>query len=110
MIGLLAKLFLGGGAEKADVAALIKAGALVIDTRSGGEFSDGHIKGAINLPHTITATAIDQHTTDKNKAIVVYCHSGARSGTAKRALIKSGYTNVVNGGGYRHMQKILAPN
>ena len=108
IMGILANLLFGGGVDKADIVALVKDGALVIDTRSGGEFAGGHIKGAINLPHNITANAIDQHTTDKGKAIVVYCHSGARSSAAKRSLEKAGYTNVVNGGSFHRMQTVLA--
>ena len=30
----------------------VAAGATLVDVRSPGEFSSGHIKGALNIPHT----------------------------------------------------------
>lgn len=108
-MGILANLLFGGGADKdADVPALIKSGALVIDTRTAGEFAGGHIDGALNIPYDIIAGAIGQQKTDKSKAIIVYCHSGARSASAKRTLNKAGYTNVVNAGSLHRMRKLLA--
>jgi len=106
--GILAKLFLGGKADKdADVPALIAAGALLVDVRTPGEFSGGHIKGAINIPVGSITAGIEKKAKDKSKAIIVYCHSGARSGAAKKSLIKAGYTNVVNAGSLHRMHKLL---
>ena len=107
--GILAKLLLGGKADrKADIPGMIKKGALVIDTRTGGEFSQGHIEGALNIPYDAIAGKIGAHTKDKSKPIIVYCRSGARSGAAKRTLEHAGYTNVVNGGSLHRMRKHLA--
>ncbi|VGO16191.1 Thiosulfate sulfurtransferase PspE [Pontiella desulfatans] len=108
---LLANLLFGGGVDKdADIPTLVKNGALVIDTRTPGEFGSGHIEGAINIPYDIVARAIDQRITDKSKSIIVYCHSGARSGAAKEALANAGYTNVVNAGSLNRMRKLMAPD
>ncbi len=107
LVGIFAKLLLGGKADKgADIPGLIKKGALLIDTRTPGEFSHGHIEGAINIPYDIIAEKIGQHTTDKSKAIIVYCRSGARSSMAKQALLRTGHTHVVNGGGLHRMRKL----
>ena len=107
--GILAKLILGGKADRnADIPGMIKTGALVIDTRSPGEFSHGHVEGALNIPYNTIAGKIGSHTKDKSKPIIVYCHSGARSGAAKRSLVGAGYTNVVNGGSLHRMRKHLA--
>lgn len=108
--GILVKFILGGRADKqADVSALAKDAALIIDVRTPGEFSGGHIEGAINIPYDIVSRAIDTHEADRNRAIIVYCLSGSRSSVAKRSLMEVGYTNVVNGGSYRRMRKMLAP-
>ncbi|WP_372806766.1 rhodanese-like domain-containing protein [Pontiella sp.] len=108
-MGLLANLLLRGGADKdADIPQLIQDGALVVDTRTAGEFNGGHIEGAINIPYDRITNGIGQHTTDKAKEIVVYCHSGSRSGSAKAALLSAGYTNVVNGGSLSRMRSVLA--
>jgi len=108
-MSILATLFFGGGADKdADIPALIKDGALVVDTRTAGEYAGGHIDGAINIPYDSIAHGIGKHQTDKSKCIIVYCHSGTRSSTAKKILTGAGYTNVVNGGSLRRMHKHLA--
>ncbi|MGY5451859.1 rhodanese-like domain-containing protein [Agarivorans sp. MS3-6] len=77
--------------------------ALLIDVRSEGEFSQGHIDKAYNIPHTVIADQIAAITKDKNQAIVVYCRSGNRSGYALQVLQAMGYQHVVNGGGLNEM-------
>jgi len=107
-MGILGNLFLRGGADKGiDIPGLVKSGALVIDTRTAHEFAGGHIEGAINLPHDMIGNTIEQHETDKSKAIIVYCHSGMRSAAAEKTLQLKGYTNVVNGGSLHHMKQAL---
>ncbi len=100
-------LLSGGGAEKADLPALIRQGALLIDARSPAEFSSGTIPGSINLPHMETALRIGSIERNKERPIVVYCHSGIRSAMAVSMLKKEGYTCVVNGGGIRKLRRQL---
>jgi rhodanese-related sulfurtransferase len=108
IMSILANLFFRGGADKdIDIPALIKNGALVIDTRTAGEYSGGHIDGAINIPYDIIGNVIGKYETDKSRSIIVYCHSGMRSAAAKQALEHAGYINVVNGGGLHHMHQAL---
>ena len=107
LVGFLANLLFGGGADKdADIAALEKSGALMIDVRTPGEFNSGHIEGAINIPYDVIDRKIGDHP--KDKAIIVYCRSGSRSSVAKQKLEQAGYTDVVNGGSLHRMQKQLA--
>lgn len=107
-MGILANLLFGGGADNdADIPTLIKNGALVIDVRTAGEFSGGHIEGAINISHNVISRDIAQHEKNKANTVIVYCHSGARSGSAKRVLTSAGYTSVINGGSLHRMRKIL---
>ena len=108
IMSIFGNLVLRGGADKdADIPGLVKSGALVIDTRSDEEYAGGHIENAINIPYDIIGNVIEKHETDKDRAIIVYCHSGMRSAAAKKTLEQSGYRNVVNGGGLQHMQKAL---
>ncbi len=108
LVAIFAKLMLGGKADKsADIPGLLKKGALLIDTRTPGEFSHGHIKGAINIPHNTISEQIGKHSPDKSKSIIVYCRSGTRSSIAKQSLIRAGYTHVINGGSQHRMHKIL---
>ncbi|MEE9368201.1 MAG: rhodanese-like domain-containing protein [Pontiella sp.] len=109
IMGIIANIFSKGRAhavETPTIKELIRNGALVIDVRSGGEFSGGQIKGAINIPHDQISALIVQHETDKSRCIIVYCLSGMRSSAAKKTLEKLGYTNVVNGGTFKQMQNI----
>jgi phage shock protein E len=104
--GLLVKFLFSSRADRdADIPALIESGALIIDTRTPGEFSSGHIEGAVNIPHNVIAQHIGDHL--KDQPVIVYCHSGARSGAAKRVLEQAGYSRVVNGGSLHRMRKLL---
>ncbi len=108
IMSLLGNLVFRGGADKGiDIPKRIEDGALVIDARTAGEFSGGHIEGAINIPYDVIGHVIGKHEADKSRSIIVYCHSGARSALAKKTLEGEGYTNVVNGGGLHHMVKAL---
>lgn len=107
-MGILSTLFFRQNPEqKTDIPAMIKNDALLIDTRSAGEFDTGHIKGAINIPHDVIDRQIGRVVQNKEKPIIVYCHSGIRSGHARKVLLHMGYTQVVNGGSLHHMRKTL---
>ncbi|MDP6490635.1 MAG: rhodanese-like domain-containing protein [Kiritimatiellia bacterium] len=100
---LVLKNLLMGRASKGDIQAKLEQGALVVDVRTPAEFSGGHYEGAINLPLSTLATQLDKLDSDKSRPIILYCHSGARSASAKRTLEQAGYTNVLNAGSLRHM-------
>jgi rhodanese-related sulfurtransferase len=73
-----------------------EAGVVVIDVRTPGEFSQGHIQGAINID--VEAPTFDSEIAklDKTKTYAVYCHSGNRSGVATQAMAKVGFTHLFN--------------
>lgn len=74
------------------------SGAVLLDVRSAGEYSEGRIPGSINVPLN-TLPTIEGKVPDKNTPLFVYCLSGARAGRAVAFLEKQGYTNVRNIGG-----------
>jgi phage shock protein E len=80
----------------------IAAGARVIDVRSPAEFRDGAYRGAINIP-LATLPARMRELEPKNKPIILYCASGARSGQGARLLKNAGFTEVINAGGLDDM-------
>ncbi|MFC1671011.1 rhodanese-like domain-containing protein [Spirochaetota bacterium] len=84
--------------EKSEIKALIDQGAKVYDVRSQGEFRGGHYKGAMNIPLNDVKNRLKDFG-DKDKPVIVYCHSGRRSGFAKKILEDNGYTKVYNAGG-----------
>lgn len=68
----------------------------LIDVRTPEEFASGHIEGAVNVPLAGLEKDIVKAVPDKKSYVVVYCRSGRRSANASSALIKMGYTNLVN--------------
>lgn len=70
-----------------------------IDVRSASEYADGHVAGAVNIPHTEIAARIGEVTADKDATLYLYCRSGRRSGVALNALREAGYDGAVNVGG-----------
>jgi phage shock protein E len=101
MLNTIKKIF-GFGAT-VNYAELVKNGALILDVRSKGEFSGGHINGAINIPVDVLKNSLTQ-LKDKNKTIITCCASGMRSASAKSILKTHGYTDVHNGGGWSSLK------
>lgn len=84
--------------------ALIEDGALVIDVRSPGEFSGGHVDGALNIVHTDIEALAAAIGPDRDRSVVLYCGSGRRSGLAIVDLEEVGYTALYNATGYDALQ------
>lgn len=74
--------------------ALVKDGALLLDVRSSGEFSEGHLPGAVNVPVQELEASLGSLSPDKARPIVVYCRSGVRSARARSRLLQAGFTRV----------------
>jgi len=85
----------------------LRNGALVIDVRSAGEFSSGHLPMAINIPLDEIEIALPKRVKDKNQALLLHCASGMRSGMAKSKLAGMGYTNAFNLGSYGRAEEII---
>ena len=73
--------------------------ALFIDVRSPGEFAGGHLDGAHNLPLDQLAQRIALLAPDRQRELVLYCASGARSAHGCALLAQLGYSRARNGGG-----------
>jgi len=73
-----------------------EAGVVVLDVRTPGEFSQGHIQGAMNID--VEASTFDSEIAklDKTKTYAVYCHSGRRSAIATATMAKVGFTHIFN--------------
>jgi len=74
---------------------LVKSGAKLVDVRTPGEFSAGHIDGAVNVPLQELGARL-RHLGPKDKPVVLYCASGTRSAMAKSVLTQAGYQQVFN--------------
>lgn len=74
-----------------------------VDVRTPGEFSQGSVNGAVNIPLDQVPARIGEF---KGKdEIVVFCRSGNRSSQAKAILEQNGITNVINGGSWEDVKK-----
>ena len=52
---------------------------LILDVRTKGEYSNGHIPGATLIPSSEIASRVGELEKYVNKPILVYCASGGRS-------------------------------
>jgi phage shock protein E len=86
----------------ADAKQLVAKGAKLIDVRTPQEFNSGHIDGAINIPVQELSSRMAE--LDKAQPTVVYCASGARSGSAMGMMKDAGFAQVYNGGGIGNMR------
>ncbi len=96
MIELIKKIF---KIKAVNYAQLVKDGAIIVDVRTSGEYSTGHIKGSVNIPVDKIANNSDKLKA-KKKPIVTCCASGSRSAMAKSVLKGKGIIEVYNGGSW----------
>jgi rhodanese-related sulfurtransferase len=79
----------------ADAVRLANSGALLLDVRDSKEYEAGHIIEARSLPAGELAAKAETLKKYKEKPVIVYCESGAASGTAVRTLRAAGFNKVV---------------
>ena len=86
-------------AEEAKKIMDTQQGYVILDVREQAEYDQGHIPGAIVIPHGEIEAKAEAALPDKDQLILVYCRSGRRSKIAAEALVKLGYTNIKEFGG-----------
>ena len=84
-------------------------GYVILDVRAQEEYDQGHIPGAIVIPHEEITEKAEAVLQDKNQLILVYCRSGRRSKIAADALVELGYTNIKEFGGILDWPYEVAP-
>jgi rhodanese-related sulfurtransferase len=82
-------------AEDAKAAIDKKEKAIFLDVRDGGEYSAGHLPGAINVSRGTLEFNIWSKIPDQNAKIYVYCKTAGRSTLATKTLNDLGYKNAV---------------
>lgn len=75
---------------------------LIVDVRSTWEFAYGAYPGAINIPLDELQSRVEE-LGKKNRKIILYCESGARSAYAVHLLKAYGFANLEDGGGISKM-------
>jgi len=66
----------------------------IIDVRTLGEFSNGHVPGALHIPFEAVGKHVDAIPGSRHDPIVVYCGHGPRAWMAGVVLRRHGFTNV----------------
>jgi NADPH-dependent 2,4-dienoyl-CoA reductase/sulfur reductase-like enzyme/rhodanese-related sulfurtransferase len=84
-----------------DLDAVLGGGSLVLDVRRPGEFAQGHLPGAMNIPHTEVRDHIDEIIEAADgRPVKVLCRSGFRSYLAHRVLVAHGLDSASLDGGW----------
>lgn len=109
MLSFLKRLF-GGASVSPDTvrAALSDPAAVVLDVRTKGEWSGGHLKGARHLDVSGAGFDAGLKKLSKDKTYYVYCRSGGRSGMAVAKMQAQGFT-AHNVGGLGGLQRAGLP-
>jgi len=68
--------------------------ASVVDVRTPGEFSKGHLQNALNCDWNGSEFDSQISTVDKTKPVFVYCMSGVRSAVAASKMRADGFSKV----------------
>ncbi len=67
---------------------------VLLDVRTPAEYSEGHVPGAINIPHTEIAARIGELSAARDRDLVVYCRSGVRTEQALASLREAGFKRL----------------
>lgn len=67
---------------------------LVLDVRNAAEFDEGHLPGAINIPHDAVSERIAELGPADERDVVVYCRSGRRAILALETLKGAGFSRL----------------
>jgi phage shock protein E len=90
------------GLNKPDVKELLKSGAKLIDVRTPGEYTSGHVKGSVNIPLDNLDKKVG--ALNKDAVYVTCCRSGMRSASAAQRMKAMGFKNVHNGGSWMNLR------
>tara|TARA_B100000614_G_scaffold209264_1_gene192135 strand:- start:692 stop:1057 length:366 start_codon:yes stop_codon:yes gene_type:complete len=102
--GLLRRRMFGntGVVSRSRLEELLGEGVKVVDVRTPEEFAGGHHSRAVNIPLDEIVDRAGE-LGEPDQPVVLYCASGNRSAQAIARLARSGYRNLINGGGLHHM-------
>ncbi len=68
----------------------------VIDIRERDEWVQGHIPESTFIPRGHLELQVEQHQSDREQPVVLYCAGGVRSALAARNLKEMGYSNAIS--------------
>lgn len=72
--------------------ARVKKGAFLLDVRSPGEFAEGHLAGAVNVPVNELEATLQSLPTDRNRDVLLY--GGPLRSKARVVLLRAGFAKI----------------
>jgi len=84
--------------SRTELAAHLESGEapLVLDVRTPAEYRDGHVPGAVNVPHRELEDRLPELDLPPDREIVVYCEAGPRAAAAGETLREAGFSEVLH--------------
>lgn len=84
--------------SQADLMQRIKSNhaGLILDVRSPQEYAEGHVPGAINIPHNQIGSRLAEIGSQKDKDIILYCEIGGRASAAANTLQAAGFNKLLH--------------
>lgn len=70
------------------------ASLFLLDVRTPEEFAEGHVPGAVNVPHDQVEKRLAELDSARGKDVVLYCRSGRRAGLAADVLSRAGFRKL----------------
>ena len=70
--------------------------AVVLDVRSDGEFNQGHIVNAVNIPQKSVQDQLSKLDKYRDRPIITACRNGQMAVTVGNLLRKNGFEQVYN--------------
>lgn len=67
---------------------------VVLDVREPAEANESKLTGSINIPRGLLEMKIQDHCSDTDTVILIYCAVGGRASLAAARLKEMGFTNV----------------
>jgi rhodanese-related sulfurtransferase len=68
----------------------------LIDVRTPGEYAEGHVPGAVNIPLDQVQARMSELEAYKSQDLYLICRSGARSAKAQGILQSAGFEKTIN--------------
>lgn len=69
---------------------------VLVDVRTSEEYEEGHIPGAIHIPHDEMEERFAELNPHKDEKILLICRSGRRSVIAAHVLHSKGFSQLYN--------------
>ena len=67
---------------------------LILDVRTSEEYRNGHIAGALHIPVQKLSEELHKIGVNKQRELVIYCHSGKRAKKASMILADADFTGA----------------